>query len=127
MSDRVVLSRDLLTTAATVQPVDVPLPELGAGVVVPIRPMTAKEWTTFQADQIGKNGKPNANAKIVRERMVIKCCINDDGSPIFTQADIETLGSCRAGVIERIVDSILKHSGLATTDVEAIAKNSEET
>ena len=125
---RVVLTRDQLLSAPGVNtPVDVPLPELGEGVVVPVWPMTAKEWTEFQNAQVGKDGKPNAKAKIVRERLVIHCCRNDDGSPIFQPDDVKAIGEKKAGLIERLVNKSLEVSGITGNDVDALAKNSDET
>lgn len=103
--------------------VDVPLPELGNGTVVPVWAMSAREWTAFQAEQTGKDGKPNAKAKKVRERLVVAFCRNDDGSALFTAEDVDQLGHQSAGIIERIVNAGLKASGITDADVEALEKN----
>jgi hypothetical protein len=124
---RTILTPELLRTAPRPKPVDVPLPELGEGVVVPVWPMTAREWTQFQSEQQGPDGKPNANVKLVRERLVVKCCRNDDGAPIFTRADFETIGSTSAAIVERIVNKALELSGAREADLKSIEKNSEPT
>lgn len=124
---RVVVSRDQFLSAPVPKPIDVSVPELGEGCVIPVWPMTAKEWTAFQNEQTGANGKPNAKAKQVRERMVVKCCKNDDGSQIFTAEDMAALGEKQAGLLERLVNAALEVSGITTTDVEALVKNSGET
>lgn len=123
MSGRVVVNRELFLTPKSRTVVDVPLPELGNGTVVPVVGMSAKEWTAFQAEQTGKDGKPNAKAKRVRERLVVACCRDDNGGPIFTADDVEAIGAVSAGVIERIVNAALQASGITDADVEALEKN----
>lgn len=121
---RVVVSRDMFAALPSgKEPVDLPLPELGEDVVIPVWPMTAKEWTQFQIDGAAKNGKPTAKSRTVRERMVMHCCRNDDGTPIFTSDDIEMIGSRVAGVIERIVNKCQDVSGLSDADVDDAEKN----
>lgn len=126
------MTRTVIDRAAFLKPagrrkVDVALPELGNGSVVPVWGMTAREWTVFQSEQQGANGKPNAKAKQVRERLVVACCRDDAGAPLFTAADLPAIGDMPAGVVERIVNAALEVSGITSSDVESLAKNSEET
>ena len=120
---RTILTPELLRTAPRPKPVDVPLPELGEGVVVPVWPMTAREWTQFQSEQQEPDGKPNANVKFVRKQLMLKYCRNDDGTPLFTMEDIAAIGQQRADVIERIVNVAQRLSGFSNADIEATAKN----
>ena len=127
MTSRRVATASQLRAASKPKPRDVALPELGEGVVVPVWPMTALEWTQFQLEQQGKDGKPNAKAKQVRQRLVIRCCRDDDGQPLFTADDIDSIGALHAGIVERLVDAALEVSGLKAPDLEAAAKNSDAT
>lgn len=127
MTSRRVATAAQLKTASKPKPKDVSVPELGEGVVVPVWPMTALEWTQFQLEQQGKDGKPNAKAKQVRQRLVIRCCRDDDGQPLFTADDIDSIGALHAGIVERLVDAALEVSGLKAPDLEATAKNSDAT
>lgn len=124
---RTILTPELLQAAPKPKPVDVELPEIGEGVVVPVWPMTAREWTAFQSEQQGPDGKPNANAKLVRERLVARCCRNDDGTPIFTRGHFDLLGNAHAAIVERIVNKALELSGVRETDIKTIEKNSDAT
>ena len=128
MSERRVATAAQLKSASQPKPRDVAVPELGEGVVVPVWPMTALEWTRFQLAQQDKDGKPNPLAKQVRQRLVVKCCRTDDGQPIFTSEDIDDIGKMNAGIVERLVDAALEVSGLKTAaSIDTAAKNSEET
>lgn len=127
MTSRRVATASQLKAASRPKPKDVPVPELGEGVVVPVWPMTALEWTQFQLEQQGKDGKPNAKAKQVRQRLVIRCCRDDDGQPLFTADDIDAIGTLHAGIVERLVDAALEVSGLKAPDLETAAKNSDAT
>ena len=124
---RTVISRDQFLQPMTAKPVDVPVPEFGDGCVVPVWPLTAREWTQFQTEQQGRDGKPNAKAKLVRERLVVRCCRDDHGVSLFTDADIAAIGEQNCGIVERLVNAALEVSGITGKDAEELAKNSEST
>lgn len=130
MSERVVVTRDALlkSPAAGPQREDVPLPELGHGTVIPVWGMNAGHRTRYERSFSGKKGT-TIEARILefRQRLVVECCRNDDGTPIFTLEDVQALGNVRADVIERIVNVAQRLSGMSNTDIEDTVKNSEET
>ena len=125
--NRTVISRDQFLQPMAAKPMDVPVPEFGPGCVVPVWPLNAREWTQFQSEQQGKDGKPNAKAKLVRERLVVRCCRDDHGVPLFTDADISAIGEQNCGIVERLVNAALEVSGITGKDAEELAKNSEST
>lgn len=105
---------------------DVPVPELGDGVVIPIWGMTTRERTMWEDKQTSLPKDKRAKQKSeIRERLVIECCKDDDGKAIFTRAQIEQLGLRRADVVERLVNTALRLSGFTNQDVEKLAKNSD--
>lgn len=107
---------------------DVPIPELGEGAVIPVWGMTARERTAFEKSFTGKQGQTlDARIAEFRERLVVACCRNDDGSQIFTPADVSEIGQKRADVIERIVNAAQRLSGMTKGDIEDTVKNSAET
>ena len=122
MTRQVVTAEQFLTsTALERRKEDVQVPELGNGTVVPVWGLTPRERTEFE-DRITRQPK---NKKIMRERWVIECCRNDDGSKIFNQAQIEQLGQRDSVVVERLVDAALRLSGVTTSDLDKLVKNSE--
>ena len=108
------------------QKVDVPVPELGSGKVIPIWGMTVEERSAFEdrRSQLPKNQRKK-EARQIRERILVECCRNDDGVQLFTIDQVEQLGKRRSDVIERLVNVALSLSGFTEQDVDSIAKNLE--
>lgn len=105
---------------------DVPVPELGPGMVIPIWGMTPRERSAWEDTQSQLSPKQRAKHKLqVRERILVECCRNDDGIQLFTSEQIEQLGKRRGDVIERLVNVALELSGFSEQDIEKIAKNSD--
>jgi hypothetical protein len=121
---REIVSREVFLKKAEVQKEDVPLPEMGNGSVMPVWGMTVRERSGFEKQFSGKNGKPlEARQRELRERLVIQCCRDDSGLPVFQPSDVESLGNLPAAVMERLVNAAMRLSGMGDTDVEALAKN----
>lgn len=109
------------------QKTDVPVPELGEGKVIPIWGMTPRERTAFEDKQQRLSKAQRAKHKgEIRERILVECCRNDDGSQFFTLDQIATLGQRRGDVVERLVNVALETSGFTGQDLEALTKNSDE-
>lgn len=105
---------------------DVPVPELGAGMVIPVWGMTPRERTAWEDKQSQLGDKQRAKHKLqIRERILVECCRNDDGVQIFTLQQIEQLGQKRGDVIERLVNVALELSGFSGQDLDKLAKNSD--
>jgi len=122
------MSRTVIDPAAFRTPLpvpreDVPVPEFGEGVVVPVWGMTALERTRFEQSMQGKSGPVAARVLEIRERLVVACCKSDDGVPLFTAADVQAIGQQRADVVERIVNAAQRLSGFTAADIETTAKN----
>lgn len=125
---REVISRDAFLKPIPVEKEDVPVPEFGNGACVPVWGLTARERAVFEKQFQNKNGKSvDARTQQVRERLLVACCRNDDGTPMFTVDDIRLLGDQSVVVVERIVEVALRLAGMKNDDVEALAKNSGET
>lgn len=108
------------------QKVDVSVPELGPGKVIPIWGMTVEERSQFE-DRRSRLPKAQRakEARQIRERILVECCRNDDGVQLFTLDQVEQLGKRRSDVIERLVNVALDLSGFTEQDVDSIAKNLE--
>ena len=123
----VVSAEEFLTAPVMARPVrDVPVPELGEGKVIPIWGMTPRERTEWEDRQQRLSKQQQAKHKTeIRERILVECCRSDGGSKLFTVDQIESLGSKRGDVVERLVNVALELSGFTGQDLEKLTKNSE--
>ena len=128
MTREVVSADEFLTSPLLERPKeDVPVPELGNGKVIPVWGMTPRERTIWEDKQSNLSKSQQAKHKReIRERILVECCRNDDGQPLFTLSQIEQLGQRRADVCERLVNVALRLSGFTNTDLEKLVKNSDE-
>ena len=100
------------------------VPEWGGSVK--IKAMTGKErdaWETalFQID--GKDVK--MNKENLRAKLVALTVVDEAGQRLFTEADVEALGSKSASALDRIYQASQKLSGLAPDDIKEMEKNLE--
>ena len=103
---------------------DVPLPEFGEGACVTVWGMTAGERTRFERQFTNKSGATiDGRLQEFRERLVVACCRDDDGQPIFSADDIPQLSGKRADVLERIVNVAQRLSGMSKADIEETVGN----
>ena len=121
---RKTMTREIVSREAFLKPVerrkeDVPLPELGNGTVIPVWGMTVRERNAFEA----RSNRNKTTRRQTREQIVIACCRDDDGKPIFTEADVAQLGDQQAAMVERIINVAMRLSGFTEDDVEQLAKN----
>lgn len=125
---RVVLSREQFLNRIIPRTVeDVPVPEFGEGCVVPVGSLMTDERNAYEAAFQGKDGKMDRAKQLqARQRLVVACCRNDDGTPMFTIADLASIAKQNGAVVERLVEAALRITGMKT-DVEALEKKCEET
>ena len=128
MTRAVVSAEEFLTSPALErQKIDVPVPELGEGKVIPVWGMTPRERTEFDDRQSRLSKAQKATQKKeIRERIVVECCRSDDGVKLFTIDQIAALGQRRGDVVERLFNVSIELSGFTGQDLETLTKNSEE-
>lgn len=116
--------RDKLLTPIITPKESVPIPELGEDVSVIVQGMTAGQKNAFDL-QFTKDGQPNPKTqKQARERMLVACCVNEDGTRMFTLEDVAALSLQYVKIVERIFDACQRVNGIteAAPDYE---KNSD--
>ena len=107
---------------------EVPLPELGDGVVIRVRGMTTRERSEFERQFVSKSGtRLDGRTQEMRERLLVWACVDENNLPLFNMADIRALGEQNSIVTERIVDVAQRLCGMGKSDVEELVKNSEGT
>ena len=55
--------------------------------------------------------------------LVLACCKDDAGQPIFKPDDVEALGKKQAAILERIVNVCQRLSGFTQADIDATVGN----
>lgn len=58
-----------------------------------------------------------------RARLIVACCCDEGGNPIFNEADIPRLDDMPVPLIEPIVDAAIRVNRMSPEDAEAIRKN----
>ncbi len=118
------LTRQEILSIRDIRTETVFVPEWGG--TVRIKAMTGKErdaWETalFQID--GKDVK--MNKENLRAKLVALTVVDEAGQRLFTEADVEALGSKSASALDRIYQASQKLSGLTPDDIKEMEKNLE--
>lgn len=119
------LSRDQILSAESAMPSEiVSVPEWGGDVKVV--GMTGLERDAFEAARqqpSGPGGKTKANLTNIRAALVAASVRGEDGKPLFTAADISSLGLKSGKALDRIASVAMRLNGMTQEDVEALEKN----
>lgn len=115
--------RELLLKPISMPEEVVDLPELGEGVSVRVRGMNAKEKGAFDMQFVKKGEHDVAKQRQIRERMIVACCVGDDGNRLFSVDDVAQLGLQSVAILDRIFEACQRVNG----DTKDAEKNSEPT
>jgi hypothetical protein len=115
--------RELLTSekATKIPRERLELPELGGFVFV--KGMTGGERDEFERSCRDAKGRLRGNT---RARLAVRTVVNEDGSRVFTDDDIQTVGRIRVDVLQKIFNLAQKLSGISDADVEELGGDSDE-
>jgi len=118
------LTRQEILSIRDIRTETVFVPEWGGAVK--IKALTGKErdaWETalFQID--GKDVK--MNKENLRAKLVALTVVDEAGQRLFTEADVEALGSKSASALDRVYQASQKLSGLTPDDIKEMEKNLE--
>ncbi len=110
------LSRDQILQSDDLPRKEVLVPEWGGSVFV--RTMSGSERDRFEAAHL-RNPEKNFRARLA----VLTVC-DDKGSPLFNDADIETLGAKSSSALTRIFEAASKLNRLSKEDYEDLGNGS---
>ena len=119
------LTRDaILKAGAKLASEKVEVPEWGGTVTVV--ELTGRERDAWEADIVELN-EAGDDAKMslenARAKLAVRTVVDDDGKRIFTDDDIEELGSTSARALSRIFNVASRLSGLTPGDMDELTKN----
>jgi len=98
-------------------PVEVP----GWGTIH-VAKFTARDRDRFE--EIVTGGIPGkVNLRNVRAQVVTLLAVNDDGTPMFTEADADDIGKLDSDSVQAVIDAGFKLNGLNTDSLEDAVKN----
>jgi hypothetical protein len=116
------LSKDDILKAADTRTEEVEVPEWGGTVLV--RGLTGLERDDYEMSlMVERGGRMVMDTANGRAKLAVRCCVDDDGSRIFDDADANTLGRKSGKALDRVFDVAARLSGLREEDAKAAAEN----
>lgn len=94
-----------------------------------VREPTAAEQEEYRASLVttiyGEDGKRQVRTDFAnsRARLVVKCCINEDGSRMFSDADASRLGAKSSRAVDVLYNKIQELAGNTDEAKERIEQN----
>ena len=117
------LSKTAILCANDLQIEDVDVPEWGGSVRV--RSFTGRERDAFEASMVRGEGKDRkVDLTNMRARLVGLTVIDEGGQRLFTDEEVDLLGSKSGAALDRVFAIAQKLNGLSGADVEELTKNS---
>jgi hypothetical protein len=119
------LSREQIQDANDLGFEDLPVPEWGGEVR--IKKLTVKERERFEmASMQGKGRSREVNMKAFRERLVIFCCVDEQGHQLFDKSDLLWLSGKSALALTRVYDKAMSLNGFTKEDEAELTGNSQD-
>lgn len=118
------LSRDQILEAKDLETREVDVPEWGGTVLV--RALSGTDRDAYEASLVQIRGKQQVpNLANIRAKLVARAVVDEDGSRLFSDADIKALGQKSAAALSRVFTVAAEMSGLDEKDIEEIEGNSD--
>jgi len=116
------LNRDEILGINDLPTEDVFVPEWNTWVRV--RGLTGAERDQFEQSIVETRGKnTKVNLRNIRAKLVVLCCVDEQGNRIFRDEDAEVLGRKSAVALNRVFEVAQRLAGLRPEDVEELAGN----
>lgn len=119
------LKRNQILEADDIKVELVPVPEWGGDVYV--KGLNGTERDKFEASTVTvtRGGRQKQNLENLRARLIVLTVIDpdDNGLPLFTEADVAKLGKKSAVALDRVFTVARKVSGLNQEDIEELVED----
>lgn len=102
----------------------VDIPEWGGEVTV--KGLTGKQRDAYEMQVFQYNKKHNNvdwKRENMRAKLIVLSCIDEDGSLLFEESDIQALGDKSSSALDRIFEVAQRLSGITKKDVEELEKD----
>jgi len=119
------LNKDKILKADDLSREFVGVPEWGGeGEGVWVSTMTGAQRDAFEDSIFQTKGKNvTQNLKNYRSKLCVQVIVDETGTRLFEDGDIEALAKKSAKVLDRIVTVAQRLNGIGSTDVEDLTKN----
>jgi hypothetical protein len=107
LRDRILATEDLPRKS-------LPIPEWG--LTVHVRTLTGRERDRFEGQQ---SRDPYGD---VRARLAVLALVDDQGQPLFTEADVPALSAKSSRALDRIFAVAVRLNGISKADLEELGK-----
>lgn len=114
-----ILSKAAILAAVDLKTEDVDVSEWGGTVRVAM--MSGKARDDFYAQQ----GDEKVAYSLFSARVLVATVVDEDGQPVFEEADIEALRAKSQAAMDRVLAVALRLNGLGPTALEEAEKNSD--
>jgi hypothetical protein len=115
------LSKDAIFAAKDTDVHEVEVPEWGGTIL--LRSMTGEQRNNYEYWAHQQSQAESPDYRGIRERLIICCAVDDDGSPLFGDEDLAALASKNSEVIDRLHDKCQEICGMDSNALEDAAKN----
>lgn len=93
---------------------------------VKVRGLTAAERDKYESEMLeGKGKNSRINLSNARAKLLVLCCRNEDGSRMFSSAEMSALANKSAAALEPLFDAARRLSAMSEEDIEELTGNSE--
>lgn len=116
------LTKDMILNAEDLPQELVEVPEWGGAVFV--RSLTGTERDCFE---LRMQRDREATMQNARARLCALCMVDEKGTRLFEESEVESLGKKAALALDRVFTVALRLNGLSRKEVEELAKNSGRT
>jgi len=131
---RAPLGRGAILNASDEKFENVETPEWGEGAYVRVRGLTSEDRDAWETSLQQEKADPkNPRRKIyvtdtrnLRAKLVVRCVVDANGQPVFTDGDVVHLGKRSAAVVDRIFAVAQRLSGIGEDDLEKLEGNSPD-
>ena len=123
------LTRDQILARQDLPVEPIPVPAWGNSVVY-VRGLSAAGRDAYEAslsktEGVGRKAKRVTDLSNVRAKLLARCLCDEQGAPLFTDADVEALGDKSAEALEPLIEAAQRLSGMTDNDIERLEGNSE--
>lgn len=120
------LTREQILGADDRETQDVSVPEWGG--TVRVQSLSGAERDAYEAGilQVKGDGTRKFTLANARARLASLAIISEDGTRLFSEADVNALGEKSASALERVFDIAAKLSGLTEADVAKMVEDFDD-